>query len=366
MSSKFSCNFTSGYDDFRIDFQLCIEDEQLICIIGPNASGKTTILKTILTILKPIKGYVKVFEKELHKLNSVERAKLISAVLSEKVHLPIMKVLDVIALGRTPYRGLFLNKSDFEVIEKAIKLCNLQNYTDKYFNELSDGLKQKVLIARAIAQNTKVIVLDEPTTHLDPVNKHEIMKILRKLVNEERKIVIVTTHDLELLPYCDLVIGVKNGKIVFIKKSEEITDEDIEQLYGISNIVDNDSSNVKIHVFSGFGSGKNIFITLWKLDIPFTTGILPEYDIDYYYAKKFSVKIFKSSERTELQKHLEKIDIIIDSGFKIEKELIFNFELIKQYLNKKIVITFRNDLGHSVKVRSIQELRKILLDMLKK
>jgi len=357
---KLSANFTSGYENFNVNFNLDV-DCGLVCLVGPNASGKSTIIKTILGLLKPKSGVVRIDGYDVFRLSNVERARKVSAVLSEKPNLPMMKVIDVIILGRTPYREITLSKRDYEIVEKVLEVVGIKDLAEKLFNELSDGQRQKVLIARALAQETKVIILDEPTTHLDPKAKHEVMSILRKLANNDY-LIIVTLHDLELLPYCDLVIGIKNGKIIFTKCPEEIEEEELEELYDMAR---NDDIKPKVHVFAGLGTGKNIYITLWKMNIPFSTGIVHREDIDYYYAKKFASKVYTELS-DEFLREVENVKVIIDSGFPINELTKRNYEsLIKlSNSNDKTILTFRENAKWGVKIKSLIELKKLIAKFL--
>ena len=363
-NEKLNADFISGYEEFKVKFKLCVDFGYVVCIIGPNASGKTTILKTLLGLIKPITGHVEIEGKNIHNLDLRTRAKLISAVLSERLNLPMMKVFDVVLLGRTPHRGFQLSKRDVDYVLKSLSLCNIENVSSKYFNELSDGQKQKVLVARALAQESKVIVLDEPTTHLDPQAKHEVMSILRRIALEEKKLIILSTHDLELLPYCDLVVGVKDGHVLFIKSPEEIEDDDLQRLY---NLKTQDTMNTYVHVFSGLGTGRKVFLLLWKLRVPFTVGPLHKGDVDYFFAKKFSVKVYTIEELDQLRKVLSEVKVVIDTGFEVTDITSPSYTLLLDVFEdcrNRTVITLRN-INQKVsdcvvKVRDIAELRNLL------
>ncbi|MCK5782008.1 MAG: ABC transporter ATP-binding protein [Flavobacteriales bacterium] len=177
-----------------------LEKRKLTCFLGRNGSGKSTLLKTLLGVLEPVSGDVFIEGKSLEDITAIDRARKISAVLTDVVRTEHISVFEFIALGRTPHtnwRGS-LSDVDFEKVEEAISICEVDSIRDKIINELSDGQLQKVNIARAICQDTDLILLDEPTAHLDVSNKFKVFEILRKLAIDFNKAIFIITHDLEL------------------------------------------------------------------------------------------------------------------------------------------------------------------------
>jgi iron complex transport system ATP-binding protein len=173
---------------------------QLIALVGANGIGKSTLLRTITGIQKPLKGAVFLNEKNIHDFNSLELAQNLSLVLTEKLPPSNLTVFELIALGRQPYTNWLGNLSaeDHEKINQAITLTHIEHLVTKKHHEISDGQLQIVLIARALAQDTPLIILDEPTTHLDLFHKVSVFKLLKKLSQETDKCSLFSTHDIDL------------------------------------------------------------------------------------------------------------------------------------------------------------------------
>jgi cobalamin transport system ATP-binding protein len=198
------------------NINITTSSSKLICLIGRNGQGKSTFLKTISGLLPPLKGSIKFNNKDISSYSEKERAKLLSVVLTTKIDIGNITVEEFIHFGRYPYTNWFgiNSKSDQTEIENAIQFCGLNEFKNRKYAELSDGEKQKVNIARAIAQNTPIIVLDEPTAHLDLVNKIEILKLLKELVDKQKKMILISTHQIELaLQLCDELWVLNNSRI---------------------------------------------------------------------------------------------------------------------------------------------------------
>jgi len=187
---------------------------KLITLIGVNGVGKSTLLRSITGIIPTLKGEVLINNNNINTLEPLELAKQISVVLTEKLPPSNLTVFELISLGRQPYTNWLGNLSDFDLqkINEAIALTDLNLLKNKKHYQLSDGQLQKVLIARALAQDTPLIILDEPTTHLDLVHKVAVYKLLKKLANQTQKCILVSTHDM------DLSIQMSDEIIVFTKQ----------------------------------------------------------------------------------------------------------------------------------------------------
>lgn len=192
-----------GYDKKTVvsDINVTLNEGDIIALVGPNGAGKSTLFKTFSTHIKPVGGKIELFGKDLMSYTPKERAKMLGIVLTERPDDMFLKVSDVVAAGRYPYTGMFgkLNENDEKKIKVSLELVGVNNLTDRVFNTLSDGEKQKVMIAKAIAQNTPVIMLDEPTAFLDYPSKIELFLLLKKLAKEQKKAILFSSHDLELL-----------------------------------------------------------------------------------------------------------------------------------------------------------------------
>lgn len=173
---------------------------EMVCLIGQNGCGKSTLIRTLSGLQVAISGDVTIKEKKISQLNNAAKAKLIGLVLTDSTEIRSLTVRDMVSMGRFPHTNWFgkLNKKDEDIISQSIEKVHLTNKSDNYFSELSDGEKQRTLIAKALAQDTPIIFLDEPTAHLDLPNKIDIMLLLRHLSNDMQKTILLSTHELEL------------------------------------------------------------------------------------------------------------------------------------------------------------------------
>lgn len=172
----------------------------LVCVLGRNGIGKSTLLRTVARVQAKISGQIILNDRELESFSSVELAKIIALVLTEKVPTGNLTVYELIALGRQPYTNWLgtLSNEDRREINLAIEKTDLDKITNARCDELSDGQLQRVMICRALAQNTPIIILDEPTAHLDIQNKILTFKLLKKLANDLNKTIIISTHEVQL------------------------------------------------------------------------------------------------------------------------------------------------------------------------
>jgi iron complex transport system ATP-binding protein len=173
---------------------------KLITLVGGNGIGKSTLLRTLTGIQKPLSGTVFLHGKELKDYDSVALAQQLSLVLTENLPESNLTVFELIALGRQPYTNWIgkLTEEDLSLIKNVMQLVQIEHLADKKHFEISDGQLQKVMIARALAQDTSIIILDEPTTHLDLFHKVSIFKLLKKLSQETNKCILFSTHDIDL------------------------------------------------------------------------------------------------------------------------------------------------------------------------
>lgn len=182
------------------NLHLTLRSGQLISLVGANGIGKSTLLKTLSGIQKPLHGHIFLKEKNMAHYDAVELAQNLSLVLTEKLPPSNLTVFELIALGRQPYTNWIgkLSEADYTKIDRAIELTQIRHLAHKKHYEISDGQMQVVLIARALAQDTPLMVLDEPTTHLDLLHKVAIFKLLKKLTHETNTCVLFSTHDVDL------------------------------------------------------------------------------------------------------------------------------------------------------------------------
>ncbi|MBO4706205.1 MAG: cobyric acid synthase [Spirochaetaceae bacterium] len=215
---------------------------QIVTLIGPNGSGKSTVLKTITGQLALLGGSISVIGKDLTSLPASEAALHVSMVMTERIHPEYMTCRDVIATGRYPYTGKLgiLGEADWRAVEEAIKLVHAEDVADSDFMRISDGQRQRVMLARAICQDTEIIVLDEPTSFLDMFYKLDLLKTIRFLARERGKAILMSLHELDLVKMiADTVVCLKNdgvdgAHVVRLGAPSEIfAGRFVQDLYGV-------------------------------------------------------------------------------------------------------------------------------------
>lgn len=193
---------------------IVLEKGKLIALVGANGIGKSTLLKTITGIIPAIKGSVYINDKDLNDYSPKELAQELSIVLTDSLPPSNLTVYEIIALGRQPYTNWLgkLTEEDKIKVDEAISLTGIQEWQHKRHYEISDGQLQKALIARALAQDTSLVILDEPTTHLDILHKVSLIKLLQRLAHETQKTFLYSTHDIDLaIQLCDeMIVLTKN------------------------------------------------------------------------------------------------------------------------------------------------------------
>ncbi|MDO4195640.1 MAG: ABC transporter ATP-binding protein [Prevotellaceae bacterium] len=177
-----------------------IEPGQLMCLIGKNGSGKSTLFKTIACFLPALAGKITIDGRDISEMKRSEMAQMVGVVLTERPESQEMSVWEMVAMGRSPYTGFFgnMNAHDREVVQEAIDRVGIATLAERKVSTLSDGERQKVMIAKALAQQTPVILLDEPTAFLDFPSKVELMQMLQNLARSEKKVILLSTHDLPI------------------------------------------------------------------------------------------------------------------------------------------------------------------------
>lgn len=197
---------------------LNLKKGELIALIGANGIGKSTLLRTLIGIQPPLSGNIILNGININEYDSISFAQNLSIVLTEKLPPSNLTVFEIIALGRQPYTNWLGNLSDNDIskINEAMELTQITSLAEKKHYEISDGQLQKVLVARALAQDTPLIILDEPTTHLDLLHKVSLFKLLKKLAKETNKCILFSTHDI------DMAIQISDEMII-------MTDENVVQ-----------------------------------------------------------------------------------------------------------------------------------------
>jgi iron complex transport system ATP-binding protein len=231
-----------GYEGFRLKGLDCkISRGKITGVIGPNGSGKTTFLRAITKIIPVISGDIFFDQRRLEKISLKELSQNI-AVVSQQDFADQIKVKDYVALGRTPYfkEWQFLeDKSDWLAVEKALIATGADKFADKFISQISSGERQLVLLSRALAQEPKLLILDEPTSHLDIGHQIQVLNLVKKLCQEENFSVILVLHDLNLAgQYCDELVLFKDGAIAAVGSPKQVLSYDIiEKVYKVKVLV---------------------------------------------------------------------------------------------------------------------------------
>jgi iron complex transport system ATP-binding protein len=207
---------------------------EILCLVGPNGAGKTTLLKCINRLLSPQSGTVFIDGQDMAKMKPAERAKSIAYVpQGAHTHFPI-SVFDTILLGRRPYLNWRPKQSDIDMVGSIIERMNLENLAMRDLGEISGGERQKVIIAKAIVQEPRILLFDEPTTFLDLKFQLKIMGFIRELIDEKRLCAVITTHDLNhALQFADQIAVLKDGKIAALGSPNVLTGQVIREVYDV-------------------------------------------------------------------------------------------------------------------------------------
>ena len=205
------------------DINLELRSGQLACLIGENGIGKSTLLKTLTGFLPKLKGSLLLGNRDINSFSQRELARQVSIVLTQKPDVQNLTIEEIIGLGRSPYTGFFgrLRTEDRKVVDDAIATMGIEKLRGRMIQTLSDGERQKVMIAKALAQETSIILLDEPTAFLDFPSKAETFQSLQRMAHERDKLILLSTHDLELaVRFADSLLEVKKGALQAVSASE--------------------------------------------------------------------------------------------------------------------------------------------------
>jgi iron complex transport system ATP-binding protein len=332
---------TVGYNGKPLirDIEIEVKAGEILTLIGPNGSGKSTILKSVTRQLKILGGAVYIGEKDLMQISLKELAKQMSVVLTERMKPELMTCRDIVATGRHPYTGNLglLSEEDEQIVDESMESVHVLDLQNRDFNAISDGQRQRVLLARAICQKPRVLILDEPTSFLDIRHKLELLSLLRDLTRQRGIAVIMSLHEIDLAQkISDKVICVKGETLARYGTPAEVFREDvIRDLYEIetgsydplfgSIELEKPEGEPKVFVLSNGGKGIPVYRSLQKDAIPFAAGILAENDIDCSVAEKLAVEVvktpaFETISREAADRALQLVqscETVIDAGLTI-------------------------------------------------
>lgn len=287
------------------DIEIGITKGEIITLIGPNGSGKSTILKSITRQLQTIGGRVIFDGRDLKKYSYRDLSSRMAVVLTERMKPELMTCHDIVATGRYPYTGRLgiLTEEDERKVEEAMAAVHASEIGGRDFNAISDGQRQRVLLARAICQEPEIIILDEPTSFLDIRHKLELLDILRSMAREKGITVIMSLHEIDLAEkISDRIVCVKGEKIFRYGRPSEVFDEEIiREMYDIdkgyfdplfgSIELPAPAGDPRVFVIAGGGCGIPVYRYLQKNDIPFATGVLHENDVDWRLARLLAAEM---------------------------------------------------------------------------
>ena len=297
MAHLYTEGLSVGYEGVPLirDISLRVEKGEILTLIGPNGAGKTTILKSLIRQLAPLGGAVRLDGREICSISGKELSMKLSVVLTDRVRTELMTCKEVVATGRYPYTGRFgiLSEKDRRIVREAMELVHIEELSGRDFMQISDGQKQRVMLARAICQEPELIVLDEPTSFLDMKYKLEFLSILQNMSRTRRLSVILSLHELDLAGrISDKIACVRGDRIDRFGTPEEIfSDGYMQELSGMTvgsydeRTGDLELEPVKgdpqVFVIGGGGAGIFVYRRLWRQGIPFAAGVLHEHDVEY-------------------------------------------------------------------------------------
>lgn len=229
-----------GYDQpLLTGAEAQLNSGELVALLGRNGSGKSTLLRHIAGLLPLLSGEVLVGGKAIHSMSERERAKYLSMVTTRRSRVPQLTAFEVVGLGRSPYTNRLgrLSPHDREVVDHSLELVGISHLSHRLVSQMSDGENQRVMIARALAQDTDVILLDEPTAFLDLPNRYDLALLLKRLACERQKVIIFSTHDLDIaFQLCDRIMLIRERELTTLSTDEMRRSGYIEQLFSSSHI----------------------------------------------------------------------------------------------------------------------------------
>lgn len=303
------------YDSIKVleDVHFSVKTGTFLGILGPNGSGKTTLLKSISRVLHPKKGVILIDDTDVYKMKSGEVARNMAVVPQDSVITFNFTALQIVLMGRSPHLSRLQAESerDLAIARRAMEYTGTWQFANRPVTEISGGERQRVIIARALTQEPKIMLLDEPTSHLDISNQLEIMDLLKHLCLEKKMLIVGVFHDFNLAArYCDSIILLKQGKIFAVgTAAETMTSENIKSVFGIDAIVnkhpvtdlpyvipiskpkDQKQRNLSVHLICGAGTGSTLMKTLTDEGYTVTAGVLNSLDTDHETAHLLGVAV---------------------------------------------------------------------------
>jgi len=348
--NNIACRYDAANVLENIDFSA--KGGDFIGVVGPNASGKSTLLKSISKVLKPHTGVVLLNERDVYTFKSAEIAKNLAVVPQESVISFAFTALEVVLMGRTPHLNRFEMEStqDLIIAQKSMELTNTWYLAERPIDTLSGGEKQRIIIARALTQEPRVLLLDEPTDHLDINHQIEILDLIKRLSKEKEMVVVGVFHDLNIASqYCDRLILLHKGRIFAAGGAGDVlTGENIEKVYGVKVTVKQDDvsgkllihpqrkrvikeAKAKVHIVAGSGSAVSLMNELVENGYKISLGVINIGDSDYITAKALELDIVEEKPFSPITKenYEKNLELIKQADYVILTNIPIGFANIK-------------------------------------
>lgn len=302
------------------NMEIRLKKGEILTLIGPNGAGKSTVLKSIARQLELIGGTLYLGENSLKSMSGDELSKTMAVVMTERLRTEMMSCEDVVASGRYPYTGRFgiLSEKDRRITGEVMDAVNISSIKNHDFRRISDGQRQRVMLARCLCQEPEIIILDEPVSYLDIKYKLEFLSLLQKMREKKGLTVIMSLHELELAKrVSDKILCINRGCVDRFGTPEEIfVNGYISKLFDISlGSMDEESGNTelpasneeaKVFVIAGGGSGRKVYHRLQRQQTAFSTGIIFKNDLDYPAAKALAAHIIEAESFEPItEEHIE-------------------------------------------------------------
>jgi len=350
------------------DVELRVNRGEMVGVLGPNGAGKTTLLRTISKTLSPSLGVVLLDGRDLYTLTDKEVAREMAVVPQTATSIPNFVALEVVLMGRNPFlrRLQFESEKDLEIAKEAMELTGTWHLANRLISELSGGERQKITIARAITQQPKVLLLDEPTLHLDIASQIDIMELVKRLCNQKGLTVLSVFHDFNLAArYCNKVLLIGGGKIVAAGRPEDvITADNISKIYGVqvsvrrhpvtgslyamplstSQNLGNHRGKGDVHVICGGGTGGEVMRKLIESGWRVSAGVLNLLDTDLESAEALKVTVITDAPFSTISdeaakenlKRISKVSAVVVTDFSVGYGNLKNLETAISAVEKGI------------------------------
>ncbi len=345
-------NLAVGYGSHRVLSGLShrVMPGEFVCLLGPNGAGKTTLLRTLAGLQAPLAGSVRLCGRPFEEMTPAETSRSLAVVLTERLAVQLLSALELVCLGRHPHTDFLgrLGPRDLQKARRAMEMVEAWHLAGRPLDQLSDGERQKLMLARALAQEPRLILLDEPTMHLDVKHRLEVMSILQELCRSQGISVVASLHDVDLaVRLADVAALVHDGGIMAWGPPEEILDaEKLVKLYGLKKarylpqlgVIEPPFTAHKETVFvaCGGGTGAALLRLLAKKGYVINSGVLHEHDLDCQVAGSLGASVAVQAPFTRISppaleqamQMLRKSQAVIDCGFPLGADNRANSELL--------------------------------------